>query len=85
MISDKVLEELQYELEGTCNSLQLIKEVHDLDISVDELEDRLLDGCAPIERCKSCRWWLRVGDLSENGQCYQCESYDGLDDGLDNE
>ena len=75
-LDDKLLEEIQHELEGTCESLDAIIERHDLDISADELEDRLLDGSHAIERSGCCQWWFVVSELEDDngrGVCAQCE------------
>lgn len=77
-ISDQLLEELQEELEGTCTSLTGLIERHGLDVSEDDLEDRLLDGAHAVERCGGCEWWFRCGDLEFDeeknaGFCASCE------------
>lgn len=62
-IDETQLEELQSDLEGTCKSLTQLIEENDLDIDEDTLEDRLLDGASPVERCGGCEWWFRSTDL----------------------
>lgn len=82
-LGDEKLEEIQRELEGTCTTLTAIIEVHDLDLDEDELEERLLDGEAPIERSACCGWWFEVSELEfdaerNGGVCQQCvpEAFD---------
>lgn len=62
-VTDEKLDELKHELEGTCQTLDTLIEAHSLDMDADELEDRLLDGASPVERCASCEWWFRSTDL----------------------
>ena len=74
---DEALMDLQFAIEGTCESLAAIIIQHDLDIDVDELEDRLLDGHHPIERCGCCGWWFEVCMLEydpeiQAGTCADC-------------
>jgi hypothetical protein len=75
-IDDTLLEELQADLEGTCKSLTQLIEEYDLDIGEDALEDRLLDGSSPVERCGRCEWWFRSTDLEfdEAGGVSLCSS-----------
>lgn len=76
-LTDEKLEEIQFELEGTCKALEEIIEAHELDISADALEDRLLDPPHPIERSKCCEWWFEVSNLEfdedrNGGVCADC-------------
>lgn len=77
-LSDALLDEIQHDLEGTCRNLETIIEEYELDMDVDILEDRLLDGAHPVERSKCCEWWFAVVDLEfdedrNGGVCEQCE------------
>ncbi|MBW3243535.1 hypothetical protein KUV57_12755 [Epibacterium sp. DP7N7-1] len=78
LIDDDRLEELQADLEGTCKSLSQLIEESDLDIDEDTMEDRLLDGTSPVERCGGCEWWFRSTDLEFDEDryislCAECE------------
>ena len=78
-IDEALLGEIQYELEGTCDSLEVIIDRHELDIDADTLEDRLLDAPHPVERSSCCEWWLPVSELEfcekrGGSVCEQCSS-----------
>jgi len=78
ILSDELLEKIQYEMEGTSISLSQIIESHDLDVDENALEEKLLDGPHPIERSKCCEWWFEVCNLEfdeevSGGVCQSCE------------
>lgn len=75
---EDLLAQIQYDLEGTCKSLEEIIESLELDIDEDELEDELLNQPRPVERCKKCEWWLDVAALEIDEDlggavCDQCD------------
>lgn len=75
-ISDEQLGRLKDMLEGTCMSLETALDNLEIDASVDDAEDRLLDGNA-IERCCHCDWWFESAvlenDESDSGpSCEDC-------------
>lgn len=74
-LSEELLNKLQYDLEGTCRSLSEVIDSEELDISMETLEDTLLDGWHPIELCGCCGWWFAVSDLLFDEQCQRstCE------------
>ncbi|MEP3670758.1 MAG: hypothetical protein ABJN42_29005 [Roseibium sp.] len=77
-LDDTLLMEIQADLEGTMTSLAAIIEKYDLDISDEDIEDRLLDGNAAVERSVCCEWWFSPSDLEfdeekNGGVCQQCE------------
>lgn len=65
----KVIEKL----EGTCKSLDYIIEYFDLEISIDDLENQLLDY--NVERCEICDYWITdLGELDEDTNKVMCWS-----------
>jgi len=79
-LSDTTVEEIRYYLLGTCNAVEAAMNAFDLegDDVRDEIEDRLLDGNG-IQVCETCGWWVEVGEMDEDGNCYQCSTEDGND------
>lgn len=76
-IDDEKLRAVQEDAEGTCKSLAVLIEHHELDMDEDELEDALLDGSLPIELCAGCGWWFEVCSLEHDeaaggGLCDSC-------------
>ena len=75
-ISDSLLHDITHDILGTCKSLVEIVETHDLDVSEDDLEDRLLD--VNVETCPGCGWWFESCMLEESNDdsgkffCEQC-------------
>ena len=77
MISDAELDRLKADLDGTCQALDPVLERLGIDASVEEAEDRLLDGNGALERCMVCDWWhevcmLEFSEAHHGGVCQQC-------------
>lgn len=78
MISELQLEKLKHDLLGTFQPLELVLERLQIDASVDEAEDRLLDGAMAIECCFGCGVWhesalMEQSDERHGPVCQQCE------------
>jgi hypothetical protein len=77
MITDEQIDQIKSELLGTCQSLIYVLEKLDIDASLEEAEDRLLDGDS-VELCMVCNWWhesccLEYSDELGGGICDQCQ------------
>jgi len=68
---------------GTCRTIGSVIDQYELDKTVEEVEDLLLDYS--IERCPECEWWVESIELmDENDEptpCDGCKSYTSRDDG----
>ena len=65
------LEELQYNLEGTMDSIEQHINIEKFDIL--EVEDQLLDQPHPVERCQACEWWFSSSDLTDYEDKFICD------------
>lgn len=78
MLNTDQLEELQYYLEGTCQTVSEAMAHFDFGLfDMAEIESQLLDQPHPIEECKECGWWFECCELArENeedvGYCHDC-------------
>lgn len=57
VITNAQLVELKHALLGTCQLLGGALERLEIDASVEEAENRLLDGAMSVECCAGCAWW----------------------------
>lgn len=78
VISDEQLETLKATLLGSCAMLDPVLERLDIDASVEEAEDRLLDGAMAVECCAGCGWWhesavMEISDELQAPVCRDCE------------
>lgn len=76
MITNEQLEEIKQKLLGTCQGLHVVLDEMGIEESVDEVEDRLLDGNA-VECCMECHWWfeshaLEMSDEHNGPVCEDC-------------
>lgn len=61
-------------LEGTCNSAHMAIEYFDLDCTIEDVEEAMLD--MNLEQCPMCGWWTEscelVDDEGDVVGCDQC-------------
>lgn len=75
MLMTKTVDEIAYELQGSCQSLQNVLERHDMDGMDDDLE-----FCHALDRlvfcCEQCEWWFEQSEMGERDDdrwiCREC-------------
>lgn len=69
----KSIEEIAYELQGTCLSLHEVLERNDMDGADNDAE-----FCARLDElvfcCNDCNWWFEIHEMSDaDWICCECE------------
>ncbi len=77
-LTDEQMEEIKDRLNGTCQTVQSVLAMLDLEGHDDEVNDRLQDAPNDIELCGGCEWWHSVSELEfseedQAGFCSQCK------------
>jgi len=74
MVSEKIIDDVIADLQGTCQTLEYALNYYDVDISeLSQSDFWHIDNA--IFLCDVCGWWCDSGDYSENapeGVCSQC-------------